>query len=123
MSKLRSIMLASLLLTGSLAGHAAGRLIQVGESADAITLSGTVVGPVASGSKAEGTFSETYHLKLSQPIDLNDAGACGRRRVSSLALSQEGMARLKGRAVTVKGRVFCQEDRGVAYRLADISVR
>ncbi|POZ63042.1 hypothetical protein [Chromobacterium alticapitis] len=123
MSKFCNATLAGFLLAASLSGQAAGQLVRVGgDSAAPITLRGTVIGPVASGSKAEGTFSETYHLKLSQPIRLDGSAACGLRKVSSLALSQDGMDRLKGRAVTVQARVFCQEDRGVAYRLADITV-
>ncbi|WP_103317293.1 hypothetical protein [Chromobacterium sinusclupearum] len=123
MSQFCSTVLAGFMLAASLPGHSAGRLLRVdGDHAAPITLSGTVIGPIAAGSKAEGTFSETYHLKLRQPIRLDDAGACGARRVSSLALSQEDMARLKGHAVTVQARVFCQESRAVAYRLADITV-
>lgn len=123
MSKYRSILLAGCLLAASLPGHGAGRLVLVNdERPTPITLSGSVIGPVAAGSKAEGTFSETYHLKLERPLHLDDAGPCGLRRVASLALSQEGMGSLKGREVTVRARVFCQESRAVAYRLADITV-
>ncbi|AXE35351.1 hypothetical protein [Chromobacterium phragmitis] len=122
MSKLRSTALAGFLLAASLAGHAGQALRFSGESA-AVTLHGTVIGPLRSGDKAEGTFFQAYHLKLDQPLRLDDGAACGEQDMRSLALSQEDMAKLKGRAVTVRARVFCQEDRAGSYRLADITVR
>ncbi|WP_434631494.1 hypothetical protein [Chromobacterium sp. CV08] len=123
MCKFCSTVLAGFLLAASLAGHAAGRVFRIdGDAAAPLTLSGTVVGPIAAGSKAEGTFSQIYHLKLRRPIWLDDGAVCGARRISSLALSQDDMARLKGRAVTIQARVFCQETRMVDYRLADIKM-
>ncbi|MCD0492826.1 hypothetical protein [Chromobacterium violaceum] len=122
MSKLCSTALAGFMLASSLAGHA-GQVFRIdGDSAAPITLRGTVIGPVRSGSKAEGTFFQAYHLKLDHPLRLDDGAACGEQQMRSLALSQEDMARLKGRAVTVRARAFCQEDRAGSYRLADITV-
>ncbi|OHX12155.1 hypothetical protein [Chromobacterium sphagni] len=122
MSKFCNTLLAGVLLAISLAGHCAGQVVHVVGDAP-VTLSGTVIGPLHSGSKAEGTFFQAYHLKLDRPASFDDGAACGGQRVSSLALSQPDMARLKGRAVRVKARVFCQEDRGGTYRLADVELR
>ncbi|AUH52963.1 hypothetical protein CXB49_20315 [Chromobacterium sp. ATCC 53434] len=123
MCKFCSTVLAGFLLVASLAGHAAGQVFRIdGDAAAPITLSGTVVGPIAAGSKAEGTFFRTYHLKLRRPIRLDDRAACGEQEIRSLPLSQEDMARLKGRAIVVRARAFCQEDRAGSYRLADITV-
>ncbi|WP_152680194.1 hypothetical protein [Chromobacterium subtsugae] len=123
MCKLRSTLLAGVLLAFSLAGHGAGQPVHPASDAAApITLSGTVVGPLHTGSKAEGTFFQAYHLKLARPLRFDDGAACGGQRLSSLALSQPGMARFKGRAVRIQARVFCQEDRGATYRLADVKV-
>lgn len=122
MSKLCSTALAGFMLASSLAGHA-GQVFRIdGDSAAPITLRGTVIGPVRSGSKAEGTFFQAYHLKLDHPLRLDDGAACGAQTMRKLALNQEGMEPYKGRAVALEGRVFCQENRTGTYHLADIVV-
>ncbi|WP_225546862.1 hypothetical protein [Chromobacterium violaceum] len=87
-----------------------------------LALRGTVIGPIASGSKAEGTLFRAYYLQLRRPLRLDDGAACGAQTMRKLALNQEGMERYKGRAVALEGRVFCQENRTGTYHLADIVV-
>ena len=68
MSKLCSTALAGFMLASSLAGHAAGQVFRIdGDSAAPLTLHGTVIGPVRSGSKAEGTLFQAYHLIAGPP--------------------------------------------------------
>ncbi|VEB39648.1 Uncharacterised protein [Chromobacterium violaceum] len=61
-----------------------------------LALRGTVVGPIASGSKAEGTLFRAYYLQLRRPLRLDDSAACGAQTMRKLALNQEGMERYKG---------------------------
>ncbi|AUH53000.1 hypothetical protein CXB49_20510 [Chromobacterium sp. ATCC 53434] len=89
----------------------------------AVRLSGTVIGPISSGSKADGTLFKAYHLKLAQPLTLDDGAECGEQDKRSLALNQEDMGRYKGRAITVKAKVFCQTNRTGTYHLSDIAVQ
>ncbi|WP_445989819.1 hypothetical protein ACSVCE_22190 [Chromobacterium haemolyticum] len=101
----------------------AAKPIEVGEDGETrIVLSGTVVGPVQSGSKADGTFFKAFHLKLAQALRFDDGGSCGEQKLRSLALNQSDMARYQGKHIQVRAKVFCQENRTGSYHLSYIEV-
>ncbi|MCP1291295.1 hypothetical protein NK214_13945 [Chromobacterium sp. S0633] len=101
----------------------AAKPVEIGEDDEtSIGLSGIVVGPVQSGSKADGTFFKAFHLKLAQAQRFDDGGPCGEQELRSLALNQGDMARDKGQRITVHAKVFCQESRTGRYHLADIEL-
>ncbi|POZ63013.1 hypothetical protein [Chromobacterium alticapitis] len=112
---------AAFCLLANAAGHA--RPFAVHADGDTpITLRGTIIGPLSSGDKAEGTFFRAFHLKLAKPMAFDDGADCGAQSKSSLALNQDDMGKYKGQAVTVRAKVFCQLDRTGTYHLGDIVI-
>lgn len=116
----RTRLIASLCLLANC--HAAAMPVRA-DGETRLTLRGTVTGPISTGSKTEGTLFRAHYLRLRRPLRLNDGAACGGQTLDRLALNQEGMARYRGRTVTVEARVFCQESRTGTYHLADIEIR
>ncbi|WP_047243019.1 hypothetical protein [Chromobacterium subtsugae] len=120
----RSSLLAALCLLAASQLACAGKAIAVRDDGETpITLRGAVIGPISSGSKADGTFFKAYHLKLEREMTFDDGGDCGEQAKRSLALNQEGMGRYKGKTVSLKAKVFCQLSRTGTYHLSDIVVQ
>lgn len=123
MKRLKQAFLPAIAMFALQHAACAAKPVEVGENGEtSIVLSGTVVGPVQSGSKADGTFFKAFHLKLAQAQRFDDGGSCGEQELRSLALNQGNMAHYKGKRITVRAKVFCQENRTGRYHLTDIEV-
>ncbi|OHX12117.1 hypothetical protein [Chromobacterium sphagni] len=120
----RTTRLAAFCLLAASQLACAGKAVAVREDGETpITLRGTVIGPISSGSKADGTFFKAYHLKLGRAMTFDDGADCSEQSKASLALNQEDMGRYKGKIITVKAKVFCQTNRTGTYHLSGIVVQ